>query len=795
MALDLKWLLSADDKATPVFDKVQAAGKQAADGIQGAFSGVLGKFNLLTGAVTGLAAVAGGMMFKAIISETVNWELSVAKLGSTLGMTTEQASVYAVAAHTMGVDLGTVESAGLKLAKTLGSNEEVIKRLGVATRDSNGNLRSTAELMPEVNEHLSKLKAGTDRNVAAMEIYGRSWNDVRALLKINSAAMEEAKETATRLHLVVGDEGVKQAKEYKKHLNEISLVGKSLSIQLGNVLLPAIVEVGAFMGKNAPLLAETFGYALQFVGKTAMTVGSALGLMGYQIVTLGSAVGNFLTGNFAQAKKDWQDANTAGIDFMAQEAKRWTDWNAKPVKSKAVTGETLDHPDPAAAAALDAAAKAKLALMEKELAAFKELQAQKSALIKEQAAIELSLMKASYDQGLVSTQEYFASINQAALDSDQQKFDNASLYLNKEEGVLAYVRGKYGENSQEFQAESGKHNKAVQDMQSAQMEYAKTYLDGEEKMRQALKARVDAYDKLELQTLQDSGAYVDAERKKQDMDARSIDFLRLKKEAEAGVADAVAALAQTEQTRATALIAAQIKEHEAAVQYASDIAKMQDEVDALNGADKTTIDLGAKIREGLASEGKLHDALNLATSRGNQAEIAALSQKIGLQDTLNARLKSELDLIQRKGVLSGEIVGFNGDTPIYADGYNKSQQVNGYVTNSQLRGPSTPSITTIQNSPFVGINSPFSGYLLAKGINNVPYDNFPAILHKDEAVVPAAYNNRIAPQVTVSGGTTITIPGGIQVIVQGGNTSSETVDEIARQLLPRLEELIRRRRA
>jgi len=343
MAMDLTWILSAKDNASSVFDKVKQAGSGAASGIEGAFSGVLGKFNLLTGAVGTLAGIAAGGIFAKIVSETVNYDLAVGKLASTLGMTTEQASIYSVALQRAGIDQGVAESAGLRLAKTLSSNEEVFKKLGVATRDSNGNLRSTADLMPEVNQKLSEMKAGTDRNVIAMEIYGRSWNDVRQLLKLTPEAMEEARRKAEQLHLIVGDEGVRQGKKYKENLNDLGLVAKSLSLQFGNVLLPWLVKVGSFLGENGPILAQAFQWSLNALGFTVTTLGEWLGLMAYRGVTAFNIIKAGLTFDFAGVKQEWNNFVSAGEDFNKRVKDRWSqDWTkGNPVTSKPVKGNQL----------------------------------------------------------------------------------------------------------------------------------------------------------------------------------------------------------------------------------------------------------------------------------------------------------------------------------------------------------------------------------------------------------------------------------------------------------------------
>lgn len=345
MAMDLKWLLSADDKASPVFDKVHQAGKQAANGIEGAFGKLKSGFDGLTGLVGGLAAVAGGMMFKSIISQTVSWNLEAAKLATTLGMTTEQASIYKVAAHTLGIEQDVLESAGLRLAKTLGTNEDAFTKLGVKTRDQSGHFRSTAEIMPEVTQKLGEMKAGTDRNVVGIEIFGKAWGQSSRLLKLTSAAMDEAAETAKRLHLIVGDEGVAQSKEYKKNLNELELVGKSLAIQFGGVLLPYLVKFGAYIGENAPVLVEAFRLSLEFVKKTLTTLGEWLGLMAFRFYSFGAIVKDALSGNWKELKNDWNAMAAAGDDFNKKTKENWSNWDAPKQKIKEVKGAQKDLND------------------------------------------------------------------------------------------------------------------------------------------------------------------------------------------------------------------------------------------------------------------------------------------------------------------------------------------------------------------------------------------------------------------------------------------------------------------
>lgn len=345
MALDLKWLLSADDKASGVFDKVHAAGKGAADGINGAFGAVKSKFDLVSGSFAALGAIAAGGAFKKVIDETIGWTSEAVSLSKALGITTEKASILNVALGDVYLDKDTMLAGAAKITKTLNSNEEAFTKLGVAVRDSNGNYRSTIDIMTDTNTALGKLKAGTDRNVAGMAIYGKSWNELSSLMKLTNGVMDEAAEKAKRLGLLVGDEQVAAMKAYKAAMNDIEDVTKSLALRFGNVLLPHLIKVGAWLGNNGPILAEAFNVSLKVLGKTVFTVGDWLGLMAYRAVTLFGIIKSAATGDFGAVKKQWQDMVAAGDDFSKRTKASWSSWKDDPIKSKGIDGNRLG-PDP-----------------------------------------------------------------------------------------------------------------------------------------------------------------------------------------------------------------------------------------------------------------------------------------------------------------------------------------------------------------------------------------------------------------------------------------------------------------
>lgn len=781
MAMDLTWILSAKDSASGVFDKLKQTATGAGKDIEGAFSGVMSKFNLLTGVIGTLTTIAGGYALKSIVNEYVSWELSVAKLAATMGTSSAEASIFAVALHTFGIENDVAEKAALKLAKTMGTNEAIFDKLGVSVRDSNGNLRSTADVMPEVNQALGDMKAGTDRNVIAMQIYGKSWSEVRQLLKLTPEAMNEARETAERLHLIVGDEGVAKAKEYKKNMNEVELVAKSLKIQLGEALLPALVSVGAYMSKNAPVIAETFGYALMFVGKSAATLGEWLGLMGYRTVTMLTAVGYAVTGNFAQAKKEIQNVVAAGDDFSKRQKDRWSDWSTKPKASKTPGGDTLNQD----------LSDSNIKTWDKDLAAYKEHQAALAAVAKGQGEIRGAILKAEYDQGKITSEEYFNWERDNTLAAAQAKVDADIGYLNKETEILGKIRDAKGSASDEYLTEMAKHEKAVEQVQSSELAYGKTYVEAEAKRIANQKTLLDGYEKLRITVLDAAGEYVAAEQKKQAIDQRSADYMRLEKEALTGNALAVQALADKKQAEAEASLAALQKEKQAIQAVKDATFDYNLELQRQSGVDANVMDAEKKLYDVRKQMQTLEDQLSSATLRGANAEIQAIQMKINLTKELNKSLTNSLEVQESLAVLAGNIVGFNNGQVIGKDAWQQGQyqyqSAADLLKKQQSGAPSPPG----SNSPLVSLGSPsaFSIPQYATGTNYVPADGY-AYIHKGEAVVPAAYNPAAGGQAASSGGG-VTITGDVHISLPNV-TNQTTARELARMVIPELQQLDRR---
>ena len=211
------------------------------------------------------AVLAGGKMFKDAIDSTVSWNGEVAKMSKSLGMTTESASVLGVALNSLGISTDTYTNAALILSRQLAKGGEAFANFGIETRGANGQLKPAQQLMEESLKTIASYTEGVSRNAAGVAIFGRQWGEVAPLLKLNADTMKEAQERAERLHLIVGPDGVAQAKKYQIAMREVEEIHKSISVQMGNQLLPTLTMAATWLAKEGPAAAEGFSVAIKGV--------------------------------------------------------------------------------------------------------------------------------------------------------------------------------------------------------------------------------------------------------------------------------------------------------------------------------------------------------------------------------------------------------------------------------------------------------------------------------------------------------------------------------------------------
>ena len=196
-------------------------------------------FSKFSGMLAGFTAVlAGGALFKAAISETLAFTGEISALSKKMGITSDEAVTLSLSLKLVGATTESYTGAASMLDRQLRSNEAGLKQMGVVTRDANGDFQKQPEIMKSAFDALMQYKEGTDRNLASQAMFGRGADEIAKLMKVNGSITEEATRLQKAWNIEVGDQGIKDAKEYKMAMAETGIAMDAISDALGKTVLP-----------------------------------------------------------------------------------------------------------------------------------------------------------------------------------------------------------------------------------------------------------------------------------------------------------------------------------------------------------------------------------------------------------------------------------------------------------------------------------------------------------------------------------------------------------------------------
>lgn len=341
----LRYVITADDGPfAAAMKNVQNLLSQTDGQVGGLFGGLQAPFGKVMGMLGAFTAVlAGGKVFKDSVEASKNFTMEATKLGKVLGVNATEASTLSVALGDIYSDADTFTSAAAKLAKTLRTNEDSLRDMGLQTRNSAGELRPMKDLMLDTIGILNGYKEGVDRNIAVQKVFGKGAEEVTGLLKLNNDVLEEAKKKQQALGLVVGQENVEATKAYRTSMNDVGDVMLAIKKAIGDALMPVLTQLGQWFSDVGPaaviIIKGAIGglvaifHGLTFAIEILWETGKAAFM---QLMELGSGFGEVivkvLSGDFegavAAAKTTWANMGAIGartMDTLVADAEKTTD--------------------------------------------------------------------------------------------------------------------------------------------------------------------------------------------------------------------------------------------------------------------------------------------------------------------------------------------------------------------------------------------------------------------------------------------------------------------------------------
>ena len=250
-----KGMDDAGDSADDMADDVEDAAEESEEA-KGSFEGLGSVCKATAAAMTAAfaavsaAAIAGAKALVEMSTAGAAYADTVLTESTVTGIATDKLQEYMYAAELVDVSTETLTKSMAKNIKSMQSAAdgsaayaEAYDKLGISVTDANGNLRDSEEVYWEIIDSLGKIENETERDAVAMQILGKSAQELNPLIEQGAARMAELGEQAHAAGYVVSDDMLNAYGALDDQLQYLNVGATAAKNALGTVLLPVLTDL------------------------------------------------------------------------------------------------------------------------------------------------------------------------------------------------------------------------------------------------------------------------------------------------------------------------------------------------------------------------------------------------------------------------------------------------------------------------------------------------------------------------------------------------------------------------
>lgn len=295
-------------------DSVSAKAKQAGQKVEDS-SKQIESSNKRTAAAIGLVVSAAVIGFSALVKNQLDVADATGKMAQRLGVSTEFLSAMGYAAKSNGADVQALDSSlqmlaqnQLKAAAGQKQYAAAFSAAGVSIRDARGNLRSLADMLPDIAERFRTMPDGPNKAALAVRLFGSEGSKLIPMLNQGANGLAAMSDEAARLGLVLDQQTTDDAAALNDQLARMKDVAAGAANRLLQDLLPTVLQLSGGMddaksranglNETADVLATTFKLlagAVVLVKNMVDALASTLAAAWQHIETMFDGVSNQLS--------------------------------------------------------------------------------------------------------------------------------------------------------------------------------------------------------------------------------------------------------------------------------------------------------------------------------------------------------------------------------------------------------------------------------------------------------------------------------------------------------------------
>jgi len=251
------------------------------------------KLQPLSAAAAGLVAGMVGLGLNAAKSAD-----DLNTLAKQTGLSTDSLQKMQYASDLVDVSLDSITGAVTKMKKNMAGTGEPFEKLGVAVTDSTGHMRDAESVFYDTIQALSQIPNETERDQLAMEIFGKSADELAGIIDDGGAALKEYGAEAEQLGLIMSGETLTALNEVNDTVDKSKAQLKAAAGELGATIATGLAPVIEKITGIVQQLVEWMQRLTPEQTNTIITIGLVVAAIAPLLMVLGSlasGIGAILT--------------------------------------------------------------------------------------------------------------------------------------------------------------------------------------------------------------------------------------------------------------------------------------------------------------------------------------------------------------------------------------------------------------------------------------------------------------------------------------------------------------------
>ena len=271
-------------RLTGLNNEQQAFGRQAAEartqasGFGSALTSVGNAANIVaekTAALSGAAAAAlGGMV--ALTMQAASQADEWLTLSQQIGLSASTLQKLEYASSQVDVDINDITGAITRMVGNLDGAEDTWNKIGVQVKNANGEYKNTEQIFFEVLRGLSQIGNETERDEAAMAIFGKSARELAGIIDDGGQKMKALGDEAESMGLIISDENLERLAEFDDAIEKMKAQMKSaftaLAVPALEAFAPLVEQIAQAVASLAQELANTNPTLMKIIGIVLLVV-------------------------------------------------------------------------------------------------------------------------------------------------------------------------------------------------------------------------------------------------------------------------------------------------------------------------------------------------------------------------------------------------------------------------------------------------------------------------------------------------------------------------------------------